>query len=200
MTDETRQDRGAGKGSKGNSPQAGTEPRAGASPRTGTGTSRPDRLTVRSRPDRYLVTAVPPADVRAITSQLEHDRSCRVIRILSGRGSPGGFPGVAAVEMTPEHAALLATYPGIHAEPDYAAGRGSTHVVQPPAVVTQRVVVEVLDDGMRPIEGAAVTLAGASFPVTGFTGPDGRTEITVTPEMLAAPTAVEIHPPRGCWP
>jgi hypothetical protein len=57
-------------------------------------------------------------------------------------------------------------------------------------VVTQRVVVEVLDDDMRPIEGAADTLAGT----------DGRTEITVTPEMLAAPTAVEIHPPRGCWP
>jgi subtilisin family serine protease len=189
MTEETRQDRAAtAKGGK------------GASPRTGTGTSRPDRLAIRSRPDRYLVAAVPPADIRAITSQLEHDQSCRVIRIMSERGSPGGFPGVAAVEMTPEHAALLATYPGIHAEPDYFAGRGGTHVVQPPAVVTQRVVVEVLDDGMRPIEGAAVTLAGAGFPVTGFTGPDGRTEITVTPEMLAAPTAVEIHPPRGCWP
>jgi subtilisin family serine protease len=188
MTEETRQDRAATKGGK------------GAPPRTGTGTSRPDRLAVRSRPDRYLVAAVPPADIRAITSQLEHDQSCRVIRIMSERGSPGGFPGVAAVEMTPEHAALLATYPGIHAEPDYAAGRSGTHVVQPPAVVTQRVVVEVLDDGMRPIEGAAVTLAGAGFPVTGFTGPDGRTEITVTPEMLAAPTALEVHPPRGCWP
>ncbi len=189
MTEQTRQDRAAAaKGSK------------GASPRIGTGTRRPDLNAVRSRPDRYLVAAVPPADIRAITSQLEHDQSCRVIRILSGRGSPGGFPGVAAVEMTPEHAALLATYPGIHAEPDYAAGRGSTRVVQPPAVVTQRVVVEVLDDATRPIEGAAVTLAGGGFPVTGFTGPDGRAEITVTPEMLTAPTAVEVRPPRGCWP
>src|SRR5712691_2911824 len=196
MTDETRQDRGAGKGSKGNSPQAGTEPRAGASPRTGTGTSRPDRLTVRSRPDRYLVTAVPPADVRAITSQLEHDRSCRVVRILDGPGSPGGFPRVAAVEMTPEHAAMLATYPGVHIEPDYAAGRGRTHAVQPPAVVTRRVVFEVLDDSMRPIEGATVTLAGSGFPVTEFTGPDGRAEITVTPETLTAPAAVNIRPPR----
>src|SRR6266567_3025036 len=200
MTDATRQDRAAGKGSKGTSPRAGTEPRAGASPQTGTGTSRPDRLTVRSRPDRYLVTAVPPADVREITSQLEHDRSCRVVRTLGGPGSPGGFPRVAAVEMSAEHAAMLAAYPGVHVEPDYAAGRGRTHAVQPPAVVTQRVMFEVLDDSMRPIEGATVTLAGSGFPVTGFTGPDGRAEITATPEALTAPTAVEIRPPRGCWP
>jgi len=200
MTDATRQDRAAGKGSKGTSPRAGTEPRAGASPQTGTGTSRPDRLTVRSRPDRYLLTAVPTADVREITRQLEHDRSCRVVRILGGPGSPGGFPRVAAVEMTAEHAAMLAAYSGVHVEPDYAAGRGRTHAVQPPAVVTQRVMFEVLDDSMRPIEGATVTLAGSGFPVTGFTGPDGRAEITATPEALTAPTAVEIRPPRGCWP
>jgi subtilisin family serine protease len=186
MTDETRQERpAAGKAGK------------GASPRTGTGTSRPDRLTVRSRPDRFLVAAVPPADVRAITSQLEDDR---VVRILSEPGSPGGRPGVAAVEMTPEHAVMLAAYPGIHAEPDYAAGRGRNPAVQPPAVVTRRVAFEVLDDSMRPIEGATVTLGGSGFPVTGYTGPDGRTEITVTPEALTAPTAVEIRPPRGCWP
>src|SRR6266699_4464368 len=200
MTDATRQDRAAGKGSKGTSPRAGTEPRAGASPQTGTGTSRPDRLTVRSRPDRYLVTAVPPADVREITSQLEHDRSCRVVRTLGGPGPPGGFPRVAAVEMSAEHAAMLAAYPGVHVEPDYAAGRGRTHAVQPPAVVTQRVMFEVLDDGMRPVECATVTLGGPGFPVTGFAGPDGRAEITVTPETLTAPTPVEIRPPRGCWP
>jgi hypothetical protein len=66
-------------------------------------------------------------------------------------------------------------------------------------VVTQRVVVEVLDDGMRPIEGAAVAVTGSGLPVTGFTGPDGRAEMIVTPETLPAP-AIEIHPPRGCWP
>jgi len=188
MTDETRQERAA-------AAKAGK----GAPPRASAGTSRPGRGMVRSRPDRYLIAAVPPADVRAITSQLEDDQSCRVIRILSGPGSPGGFPGVAAVEMTPEHAAMLAAYPGIHAEPDRPAGHGRAPAVQPPAAVTRRVMFEVLDDSMRPIEGATVTLAGTSFPVTGFTGPDGRTEITVTPEALTAPMA-EIHPPRGCWP
>ena len=186
MTDETRQNRAAAaKGSK------------GASPRNGTGTNRPDRLLVRTRPDRYLVAAAPPADVRAITSQLEQDQSCRLVRILSERGTPGGFPGVAVVEMTPEHAAMLAAYPGIHIEPDFTAGR--THAVLPP-VVTQSVAFEVLDDGMRPIEGASVTVAGSGLPVTGFTGPDGRAEITVTPETLTTPTAIEIHPPRGSWP
>jgi subtilisin len=169
----------------------------GASPRGGAGTSRPDRLVVRSRPDRYLLAAVPPADIRAITSQLERDQSCRVIRTLAGSGSLGGFPGAAVVEMTPEHAAMLAAYPGIHVEPDYAADR--TRAVLPP-VVTQRVAFEVLDDGMRPIEGAAVTITDSGVPATGFTGPDGRAEITVTPGTLTAPPAIEIHPPRGCWP
>jgi len=188
MTDETPQARAAAKGNK------------GASPRTGAGAGRSDIITPRSRPDRYLVAAVPPADVRAITSQLKHDQACRVVRVLGGHGSPGGYPGVAVIEMTPEHAAMLAAYPGIHAEPDYAAGGGRAHAVQPPAVVTRRVVFEVLDDGMRPVEGATVTLGGPGFPVTGFAGPDGRAEITVTPETLTAPTAVEVRPPRGCWP
>ena len=176
---------------------AGAKAAKGASPRAGAGTSRPDRLMVRSRPDRYLLAAVPPADIRAITSQLEHDQSCRVLGTLTGSGSPGGFPGAAVVEMTPEHAAMLAAYPGIHVEPDYTAD--GTRAVLPP-VVTQSVAFEVLDDGMRPIEGAAVTITDSSVPATGFTGPDGRAEITVTPETLTAPAAIEIHPPRGCWP
>jgi subtilisin family serine protease len=119
------------------------------------------------------------------------------MRTLSGSGSPGGFPGVAVVETTPEHAAMLAADPGIHIEPDYTADR--THAMLPP-VVTQRVVVEILDDGMRPIEGATVTITDFGFGATGFTGPDGRAEINVAPETLTAPTAIEIHPPRGCWP
>ena len=204
MTSETPQDRPADQARQDRAAAARTS--KGASPRPGAGTgrtdpgagaSRPDRPGVRTRPDRYLVAAVPPADVRAVTAQLEQDQSCRIVRILSGRGMSGGFPGVAVVEMTPEHAAMLAAYPGIHAEPDYSAGR--THAVPPP-VVTQRVAFEVLDDGMRPIEGAAVTVAGPGSPAAGFTGADGRAEITVTPEMLATAAAVEIRPPRGCWP
>jgi subtilisin family serine protease len=216
MTSETPQDRAADQARQERTAAArttkGASPRAGASPGrpdpgaaasrsdAGAAASRSDRAWVRTRPDRYLVAAVPPADVRAVTAQLERDQSCRVVRTLTGRGMPGGFSGVAVVEMTPEHAAMLAGYPGIYAEPDYTAGR--THAAPPP-VVTQRVEFEVLDDGMRPIEGAAVTVAGpgpSSTPATGFTGADGRAEITVTPEMLAAPAAVEIRPPRGCWP
>ncbi len=195
MTDETPRDRAAAASRQDRAAAAKGE--KGASPRAGAGPNRPDRPLVRTRPDRYLLAAVPPADVRAIISQLEHDQSCRVLRTLTGSGSPGGFPGAAVVEMTPEHAAMLEAYPGIHVEPDYTAGR--THEVLPP-VVTQRVAFEVLDDGLRPIEGATVTMADSGFPVTGYTGPDGRAEITVAPETLTAPTAIEIHPPRGCWP
>jgi subtilisin len=198
MTDKTPEDRGAAASRQDRA--AAAKAGKGAPPRGGAGTNRPDSPLVRTRPDRFLLTAPPPADMRAITSQLEHDQSCRVLRSLGGSGSPGGFPGVAVIETTPEHAAMLAAYPGIHIEPDHAAGlRVQTHAVPPP-VVTQSVTFEVLDDGMRPIEGAAITITGSGLPVTGFTGPDGRGEITVTPETLPAPAAIEIHPPRGCWP
>ena len=196
MTDETPQDRGTAASRKDRA--AGAKAGKGAQPRAGT--NRPDRPLVRTRPDRFLLAAVPPADVRAITSQLEHDRSCRVLRTLSGSGSPGGSPGVAVIETTPEHAGMLAAYPGIHIEPDHTAGlRVQTHAVPPP-VVTQRVTFEVLDDGMRPIEGAAVAVTGPGLPATGFTGPDGRAEIMVAAETLPAATVMEIHPSRGCWP
>jgi subtilisin family serine protease len=196
MTDETPRDRGATASRQDRAAGA----KAGKGPQPRAGAKRSDSPLARTRPDRFLLAAVPPADVRAITAQLEHDQACRVLRTLSRSGSPGGSPGVAVIETTPEHAAVLAAYPGIHIEPDHAAGlRVQPHGVLPP-VVTQRVTFEVLDDGMRPIEGAAVAVTGSGLPATGFTGPDGRAEIIVAPEMLPAPTAVEIYPPRGCWP
>jgi subtilisin family serine protease len=196
MTDETPQDRGAAASRQDRA--AAAEAGKGAQPRAEA--NRPDSPLVRTRPDRFLLAAVPPADVRAITAQLEHDQSCRVLRTLRRPSSRGGSPGVAVIETTPEHAAMLAANPGIHIEPDHTADlRVQTHGLLPP-VVTQRVTFEVLDDGMRPIEGAAVTVTGSGLPATGFTGADGRAEIFVAPETLPAPAAMEIHPPPGCWP
>jgi subtilisin len=169
----------------------------GAAPGARAGARGPERPRVRTRTDRYLVAAAPPTDIRAITEQLEQDKSGRVLRVLAGHGVPGGFPSVAVIEMTAEQAAVLAAYPGIHIEPDYTLD--NTHILAPP-VVTQRVAFEVVDDGMHPIEGASVTVVDSGFPATGFTGPNGRAEIVLTPETLAAPTAIEVHPPRGCWP
>src|SRR5437667_7792478 len=204
MADETPQDRKASEAPPGrpaarprqDRPAADKEIK-GASPGAGTGASGPEHPRVHTRADRYLVAAAPPTDIRAIAEQLEQDESGRVLRVLAGRGTPGRFPGVAVVEMTAEYAATLAAYPGIHVEPDYTVG--PSHAVAPP-VVTQRVAFEVVDDGMRPIEGASVTVTHSGCPATGFTGPDGRAEIILTPEALAAPSAIEIHPPRGCWP
>lgn len=193
MPDETSQHIAGGPRQERAAARAGK----GASPRT-SGTTRPDRPMVRTRPDRYLVAAVAPADIRAITSQLEQDQSFRVIRVLGERGAPGGFPGVAVVEMTAENATLLAAHPGVRIEPDYTVG--GDRAVQPPPVVTHRVSFDILDDGMHPIEGAQVTVTGSGFPVTGFTGPDGRAEITAAAQTLTAPATLEVRPPRGCWP
>src|SRR6266700_6204435 len=157
----------------------------GTLPRSDAGASGNERPRVRTRPDRYLVAAAPPTDIRAVTDQLEQDESGRVLRVLSVRGTPSGFPGVAVIEMTAEHAATLAAYPGIHVEPDYTVG--NTHAMAPP-VATQRVAFEVVDDSMRPIEGASVTVTetDSGFPATGFTGADGRADIILRPEMLTA--------------
>jgi hypothetical protein len=169
----------------------------GTTPRAGAETGRPDRITVPTRPDRYLVAVSPPADVRATSAQLAQAQSRRVVRSLSERGTRGGFPGVAVIELTPERAAMLAAYPGVRVEPDVTAGLWAQ---APPAVATRRVTFEVLDDGLRPIEGATVTAVGPGLAATSLTGPDGRAELTATPEALMAALAVEVHPPRGCWP
>src|SRR5215469_6914065 len=204
MADETPQDRQASEArsvraaarARQDRPAADREGK-GASPPASARASGPTRPRAHIRPDRYLVAAAPPADVQAITEQLEQERSGRVLRVLTGRGAPGGFPGIAVVEMAAEHAAMLAAYPGIHVEPDYTVGH--SHAVAL-TVVTQRVAFEVIDDGMRPIEGASVTVTGSGCPATGFTGPGGRAEVILTPEMVTAPSAIEVHPPRGCWP
>lgn len=192
MTDQTPQDRAAAA-----KPGKGASMRTSTGPRTSTGATRPERLTLRARPDRYLVAAVPPADLRAIAAQLEQDRSGRLIRVLGGRGNPGGFAGVAVLEMTAEHAARLAAHQGIRIEPDYTA---STHPAQLPPAVTRQVSFEVLDDGTRPIEGATIILTGAGVLATGTTGPDGRAVITAGSELVTAAETLEVHPPRGCWP
>lgn len=195
MTDETPQHRAANepRQDRGATARAGK----GASPRPG-GPAPKGRPVVRTRPDRYLVAAVPPADIRAIAAQLEQDQCFAIIRVLGGRGTPGGFPGVALVETSAENAALLSASPGIRIEPDCTVSNAQAG--QPPPVATQRAAVEVLDDGMRPIEGAEVTVTGPGFPVTAFTAADGHAEITATPEILAAPAALQVRPPRGCWP
>ena len=193
MTEESRQiPRGAAAKS------AGTSSRASSS-----GGSRAESAGLRAAPDLYLVAATPPTDIRAVVTQLEQDDSCRVVRILRG---PSGGPGVAVVEMTPEHAATLASYPGVHAEPDYPAA-AATGPATGVAATTKHVRFEAVDDGGHPIEGAAVTLTGSGsvsvsggLPVTGFTGADGRAEIVATPEALADAELAEIRPPRGCWP
>lgn len=194
MTDETPQTRAGTTGAK-----AG---KAG-SPRATTEAGRAGHPPVRSRPDRYLVAAVPPVDIHAITEQLSQDPSCRIIRVLGGSGTADagttvGFPGVAVIEMTPERAAALAANPAVLIEPDCAAWTGPA--AQLPPITTQRVTLEALDDAMRPIEGATIAVTGTGIQVTGYTGPNGRVEITAMPEVLSTASAIEVHPPRGCWP
>jgi subtilisin family serine protease len=195
MTDQTPTDRSAGVSRQDRA--AAARSGKGTPPKTSTGSSRPGRPALRTRPERYLVAAVPPADVRAVASELEQEGAGRVIRILGERRNPGGYPGVAVIEMTAEYATRMAAHPGIRVEPAYPA---STHPAQLPPAVMERVTFEVLDDGMHPIEGATINVTGGGASVTGYTGADGRAVITAASETVAAPAAIEIHPPRGCWP
>src|SRR5712691_1255799 len=87
---------------------------AGASERDGREQAvraRRDR-GVPSRPGRYLVAAVPPADGHALEMQLEH---VRVLRTVDSR-----VPGVtlAVIETTADRAAALSRVPYLRVEPD----------------------------------------------------------------------------------
>lgn len=153
------------------------------------------RTEAHAAPGRYLIAAVPPADIRALVTQLEQDEACRLVRVLRG---PSGGPGVAVAEMTPDHAALLACSPGVYAEPDLAAA-AARHWAP---VTTRQLQIEVSDDGGRPVEGAALLLRDPAGNVlaSAVTDADGRAGIVAASAVLADAEFAEIRPARGCWP
>jgi hypothetical protein len=189
MTEESRPNR-TGQAGKSQASRSGGTSRE-SSPRDSARRQHPEPRWLRSHPDRYLVTAWPPggpmagdvpAALRAVTTELEQDESCRVVRRLGGS---------LVAEMSPEHAVRLASGSGLLLEPDLATeDRGS------PALVTAPLLVDVTDDARRPVDGAAVT-AG---PVTAFTDSDGQAELTVAPVMLTAMQSLMVRPPGGYWP
>jgi len=162
-----------------------------------------------SRPERYLVATAPSADARALAEQLRQDPQITVIRAIGQGQAAGGYPPVAAIETTAERAAALARTPALHVEPDQRLGWGpggdheACGMAGPaagPAGELQRVVVTVEDDGGHPVEEAAICLSGRGLPAFGFTGDDGRAELTVAAETAAAPELLVVRPARGCWP
>ncbi|MFI6325172.1 S8 family serine peptidase [Nonomuraea sp. NPDC050556] len=158
--------------------------------------SRGDRTPIRPRPERYLVGVTPPTDVRTVTAELDGDPSCRVIRTVGGQHQ-GAYPRVTVVEMAPERAAALSGRPGLHVEQDSSLTQGATiryGAARPEVGELRTVSFEVLDDGGRPIDGAAVCLEGAPFAA--FTGADGKAEVLAPAEV----EALLVYPPRGCWP
>ena len=168
-----------------------------------------DGLATGSRPERYLVAAAPPAEAHALAGQLGQDPQISLVRMLGSALATDGYPPVAVIEATPERAADLARVPSVHVEPDQRLGWGppGNHEVgetlaalAAPAGELRRVVIIVEDDGGRPLEDAAVCLAGEGLPAFGFTGADGRAELTVAAETAAAPELLTVRPARGCWP
>jgi len=162
-----------------------------------------------SRPERYLAAAAQPGEAHALADQLGQDPQITVVRTISEARAARGYPAVAVIETTPERAAALARMPMLHIEPDQRLGWSAlrddqagqtTDAMAAPAGELQRVVIVVEDDGGRPLDGATVCLTGQGLPALGFTGPDGRAELTVAAETAAGPELLIARPARGCWP
>jgi len=162
-----------------------------------------------SRPERYLVSAAPPAEARALARQLDQDPQITVVRTIGQVSAARHYPAIAVIETSPERAAALARMPTLHVESDLKLGWGSlgdfesaesSDALTAPAGELQRVVIKVEDDGGHPVSGAAVWLAGQGLPAVGFTSGDGQAELTVAAETAAAPELLTVRPSRGCWP
>ncbi|MGN6796143.1 MAG: S8 family serine peptidase [Streptosporangiaceae bacterium] len=162
-----------------------------------------------SRPERYLVAAAPPAEAHALAAQLRQDPQISVMRMIGRAFKSDGYPPIAVIETTPERAAELARVPTLHVEPDQRLGCGAVADRDAGDIVDslatragepQQVVITVEDDGGHPLSDAAVCLSGQGLPAVGFTGSDGRAELTVAAETAAGPELLFVRPARGCWP
>jgi subtilisin family serine protease len=162
-----------------------------------------------SRPEKYLVAGTPPAEASVIAAQLGLDPQITVVRTIGHGQAAGGYPPVAVIETTPERAAALAQMPALYVEPDHRLGwnvpgeqdaTGIAGLTSGPVGELQRVVITVEDDGGHPVDEAAVCLSGPGLPALGFTGADGRAELTVAAETAAGPELLVVRPARDCWP
>jgi len=178
--------------------------------------NRPDRrgaqasrhVHVDVRPERYLVASTFGANGEALTQALKAEPEIAVVRKFT---SASALPAssVAVIEATAERAAALARRPDIYVEADEALGWHTPTRTVPDTgadVITARVgnpipmQVEVLDDGGRPIDGAAVWIFGRGLPAAGFTGADGRADLQVAADTAADIGEIQVLPARGCWP
>jgi subtilisin len=163
----------------------------------------------RSRPETYLVAGTPPAEASVIAAQLGQDPQITVVRTIGHGQAAGGYPPVVVIQTTPERAAVLAQMPALYVEPDHRLGwsvpgeQEATEIAgltAGPVGELQRVVVTVEDDGGHPVDDAAIYLSGPGLPALGFTGADGRAELTVAAETAAGPELLVVRPARDCWP
>lgn len=195
---------GGARGRPGREPAAPAETARPAKDPGGTTRIRPHGTG--SRPERYLVAVAGSGQADPFTAQLNQDPQIRVVRNI---GRPAeGYPRIILIETTAERAAALARMPMVLVEPDHRLGWGAPAtalggLVDPPAAPAGEVVpvtVAVGDDGGRPVPDAAVCLFGRGLPAIGFTGADGRAELTAPAETAAAAELLLVRPARGCWP
>jgi subtilisin family serine protease len=155
------------------------------------------------------VAADASAQARALAGRLRRDRQITLVRTIPQARAPDGCPAIEVIETTPERAAALARTSGVRVEPDQRLGWSPSgtltageiaNAVAQPAGELRRAVVVVEDDGGHPVNEAAVYLSGHGPPAMGFTGADGRAELTVPVETAAGPEFLAVRPARDCWP
>lgn len=188
---------------------------ANAEPREADEAEDEERTTVRVRPDRYLVAAVPaqmlppsvaPLDGAALVEQLEKDPDVRVVRTIKPVQRLGGveFPTIALVEMAADRAAGLAASPQIHIESDHWLGHGGgrlTYADPGLSVIPEGATVtfEVTDSDGQALAGVPVHVLSELAPVHGVTGGDGKVRLQVPLEEIERVRGVLARPRQDCW-
>ena len=172
-------------------------------------TGSASHVVIGSRLERYLVSASPPAETRGLARKLGRDRQITLVRTIAQARAADGCPAIAVIETTPERAAALARMSSVRLEPEqrlgwHPAGAQKTgeiaSALAAPAGELRPAVVVVEDDSGRPVSEAAVYLSGHGPPAMGFTGADGRAELTVPVETASGPEFLAVRPARDCWP
>ena len=168
------------------------------------------RLEVRSR--QYLVAPTDPGiDEQGLAQRLariaERSGALEIVRTIPSRAMAG--PPVAVVRMKPEQVAIVSQSAGgaLWAEQDAPLQLASAATMVSPAAATAAYAlgegftanIQVLNEDEQPLEQAEVQIVGRHWTAQGFTGSDGKVELTLHGELPETAAELLVRPRAGAW-
>jgi subtilisin family serine protease len=165
------------------------------------------------RTERYLIAPAPRHDLFPFTEplgenvvdRLREDPDVRIIRTIRPIERPGRLlPLIVVAELTPTHAARLATTPGLTVESDQPLRHGTAPIaVTDPGVTPYdepvQLTIRVEDADGSPLHRAAVHVIADHASPAALTDENGRATTTVARNEIEAVTGVYVQPQNDHW-